>query len=459
MLEALAALVSRPVDNDNGGLVPAAGDSFPKQWEYITSNAKFKLVLCGRRSGKTTGSRMRTIHRALTRPGYRKLYVTLIRRNCRKLFWRPIIAELQAREVDFEANEVDMIVRLANGSLIEATGCDDVRGAGKIRGDFYDEVEVDEAQEPNDDVIEPLVEEVLFPMLIDRGGEMSLLFTPPDSMAGYVVDRLSDPRWTRFGWSMFDNRFIPPEQILEMVEAKGLTPEHPVYQREILGLPVVDPEKIVYEYTPARNHCDPATLDRSDKEQWRCSMGLDLGFQDADAIVIVAWRRDDGERRLFTLFQWRENHLDVDVLAAKVAEVYREFRPSVVVGDHGGHAAQKILKTLETRLKVPIQGKPSDVNVSIGLVNDDLRNRRLFVEDRTPLVKDLGLVTWHIDTATKKRVANKRGYHSDLADAFRYACWGARHWAAKAPKPVETINDRRDRQWLEQQRREANAWR
>lgn len=460
MLDVLAALVSRPVGNDNGVELPSAADACcPQQWDYETSEAKFKLLFCSRRSGKTSGIRRRSVRRAVLRPGYKKLYVTLIRRNCRKLFWRPLLQDFRTRGIEFEANEVDMICRLENGSLVEATSCDDVRGAGKIRGDFYDDVEIDEAQEPSDDILEPLVEEVLFPSIIERGGQLSLAGTPPDSMVGYFIDRLSDPRWTRFGWSMFDNKYILRSHIDEMIEAKGLTPDHPVYQREILGLPVVDPEKIVYEYDRKRNNVAPASLDRSDKAQWRYSMGLDLGFQDADAIVLVGWRRDDPEHRCYVVHQWKQNHLDVDVLAEKVAAVHQEFRPSIIVGDHGGHAAQKILKTLETRLKVRIIGKPADVNVSIGLVNDDLRNGRLFVEDGTPLVKDLGLVTWHIDLATKKRVANKKGFHSDLADAFRYACWGARHWAAKAPKAPETIDERRDRQWADQQRREANAWR
>ena len=459
MLDALASLMLRPAADDGGVELPSEADACcPQQWEYETSEAKFKLLFCSRRAGKTSGIKRRSVRRAVERAGYKKLYVTLIRRNCKKLFWRPVLQDLRDRRIEFEADEVNMICRLANGSVIEATSCDDSRGAGKIRGDFYDEVEIDEAQEPNDDILEPLVEEVLFPSIIERGGQLTLAGTPPDSMVGYFVDRLNDPRWTRFGWSMFDNKYIPRSQIDEMIAAKGLTPEHPVYQREILGLPVVDPDKIVYEYDRKRNHFDPAALER-EEPTWRYAMGLDLGFQDSDAIVIVGWRRDDGDRRVYTVYQWRANHLDVEVLAAKVAEVYQQFRPSVIIGDHGGHAAQKILKTLEARLKVMIQPKPADVNVSIGLVNDDLRNGRLFVEDRTPLVKDLGLVTWHIDPATQKRVANKRGYHSDLADAFRYAHWGARHWAAKAPKPEPTRDERRDRAWRDELRRMQDPWR
>lgn len=457
MLASLASLVRSSGDVDKQRS-PAETDSFAKQWEYCATPTRFNLVMCGRRSGKTHGARLRALRRVLTVPGSKVLYVTLIRRNCRKLFWRPIQADLAALGWTCEANEVDMLLRLPNGSSIEATGCDDIRGAAKIRGDFYDLVIIDEAQEPNDDVLEPLVEEVFVPMLVDRGGDLDLLGTPPDAMVGYFIDRLSDARWTRFGWSMFDNRFIAREEIEKLIEAKGITPEHPIYKREFLGLAVVDPEKLVYEYTVARNNFDLERLDTS-ADTWRYTLGLDLGFQDSDAIAVVGWRRDDVDRRLYTVYQWRENHLDVDALAAKVREVYERYRPVVMVGDHGGHAAQKILKTISERLRTPITAKPTDVNLSIGLVNDDLRNSRLLIPAGTELVRDMGLITWSIDAETKKREANKRGYHSDLADALRYAHHGARHWAAKPPKPEMSRDERRHNSWLAEVKRQQDPWR
>jgi len=455
MLSALSKLATAQSAPAEGARTPTELDSFPKQWEYVASAAKFKLVMCGRRAGKTAGVRLRTIKRAIERPGYKKLYVTLIRRNCRKLFWRPILADLQARGVEFEANEVDMICRLANGSIIEATGCDDVRGAGKIRGDFYDEVEVDEAQEPSDDILEPLVEEVLFPMLVDRGGEMSLLGTPPDVDVGYFIDRLTDPRWTRFGWSMYDNQFIPRAQIDDMIAAKGLTPDHPVYQREILGRAVVNPDKLAYEYAPGRNDYDPTAVDFSNGA-WRHAMGIDLGFQDSDAVVVVAWNRNDPDRRLYERYAWAANHNDVDALAAKVDEVRRLFKPNTIVGDHGGHGAVKVLETLKNRMNLEIQLKPRDVMVSVGLVNDDLRTGRLLLQSDA-LKQDLRRVQRTVKPDGRVEI-NKRGYHSDLSEALRYAHHAARHFAAKPLPPPETVDERRQRQWREYMKHEADPW-
>ncbi len=460
-MNALAHALWDPPEVDEAANHPAmpceADACCRQQWDYETSEVKFRLVLCGRRAGKTASILRRVIRKSVTCAGRKTLYVTLIRRNCRKLFWRPLLARLTAMGVSFEANEVDMTCRLANGALIEATSCDDVRSAGKIRGDFYDEVFVDEAQEPGDDVIEPLVEEVLFPMLIDRGGQLTLSFTPPASMVGYVMDRLSDLRWSRFGWSMFDNKYIPRAQIEEMIAAKGLTPEHPVYQREILGMPVVDPESLAYEYDPARNDYDPATF-KFEGPQWRHAMGLDLGFQDRDAIVVGAWDRDDATQKCRVRFTWQENHQDVDQLAAKVREVVKEYRPSVIVGDHGGHGAVKVLETLKNRMGIMIQLKPADVMVSVGLVNDDLRTGRLLLPVGSELGRDLGLVQRTVNQRTRRIEINKKGYHSDLSEAMRYMHHGARHFTSKAPPPPETLEERRMRRHFEEMRHEEDPF-
>lgn len=455
MLSELARLVTAPAIETSAVRLPSEAESFPQQWAYETSEAKFKLVMCGRRGGKTKSAVRRTVRRAYTIPGHKTLYVTLIRRNCRKLFWRPLLAELDARGIKYDANEVDMICRLENGSVIEATGCDDIRAAGKIRGDFYDDVIVDEAQEPSDDILEPLVEEVLFPMLIDRGGQMSLQGTPPDTDVGYFVDRLTDPRWTQFGWSMYDNRFIPRAQIDEMIAAKGLTPDHPVYLREILGKAVVNPDALAYEYKRVRNDYEPHTVDFANGP-WRHALGIDLGFQDSDAIVVLAWNRNDPDRRLYERYSWAANHQDVDDLADKVDEVRKQFRPVAIVGDHGGHGAVKVLETLKNRMNLEIERKPGDVMLSVGLVNDDLRTGRLLLQSEE-LKKDLQRVQRTVKPDGKVEI-NKRGYHSDLSEALRYAHYAARHYAAKPPKPPETRDERRIRQWREELRQEENPW-
>jgi hypothetical protein len=219
---------------------------------------------------------------------------------------------------------------------------------------------------------------------------------------------------------------------------------------------VADPDKLAYEYLKARNDYDPAAIDFTGPA-WRHAMGIDLGFQDSDAIVVVAWNRNDPERRLYERYSWSENHQDVDQLSDRVDAVRRQYRPVAIVGDHGGHGAVKVLETLKNRMGIQIQLKPSDVMVSVGLVNDDLRTGRLLLQD-DKLKTDLQRVQRSVKPDGRVEI-NKRGYHSDLSEALRYAHHAARHFAAKPLPAEETIDERRDRQWREQLRRENDPWR
>lgn len=461
-LDGLQAVLShRVASNDNatkGARLPLEGESFPQQWAYETSTARYNAVMCGRQSGKTSGCRRRARRVLGMKPGSRVIYATLIRRNCRKLFWQPIKDELHAAGWSFRHNDTEMMMTLPNGSWMQAlsvSGLDDLK---TIRGDQADLFILDECQEPNDDVIEALTLKIVPPMLMKRGGMLDLLGTVPDVDPCAFTKCIDSPLWRAFGWTPFDNPFVPDAEIQRTCDETGIGPGHVVYEREILGKRVKDPSKLAYEYDPARNDYRPSTVDFL-QGQWRHSMGLDLGFQDRDAIVVLGWNRHDDKRRLYVRHTWQLNHQDVDQLADVVAEVVAQFRPSYIVGDHGGHGAVKVIETIKNRLHINIERKPGDVMVSVGLVNDDLRTGRLMLEEGSELGGDLNRVQRTVDKNTNRVVINKKGYHSDLSEALRYAHYAARHWAAKAPPPELTRDERRDLSWQREVKRNANPWR
>lgn len=460
MLSALAALFNHQTEESTvkTACIPSADQSFAQQWEYVTSEARFNAVCCSRRAGKTYGTRLRARMLMATKPGFRGHYVTLIRRNCKKLFWQPLLEELFESGWHFKHNDTDLILTASNGAWLQALSADDMRDLRSIRGDSSDWFAIDECQEPNDDVLEALGTKVAMPMLMDRGGMLDLLGTVPEVEPCYFSDALDSSRWRTFGWDCFANPHMDPALIESTCREAGIGPGHVIYEREILGKRVKDPSKLAYEYDDVRNSYDPAGVN-FEEGPWRHSLGLDLGFQDRDAIIVLAWRRDDPLRRLYQRYAWQENHQDVDMLAKVVAEAIERFRPQYIVGDHGGHGAVKVLKTLEARLHLRIDMKPADVMVSVGLVNDDLRTGRLLLERDSELGSDLGRVQRTVDRATNRIVINKKGYHSDLSEALRYAHHAARHWAAKPPKPEPTINERREASWLAEQKRQANPWR
>lgn len=491
--------------------VPGEADAAcAQQWLYICSTALFNAVCCSRRAGKTNGAVPRAI-RVLAREGTWVHYVSLIRRNARKQFWRPLLRKLEQlgweRDHDYFVNETEMMISTAWGSHLQALSCNDVAGVSAIVGDRSDLFIIDECQEPNDDVITALVDRAATVMLVDTGGMLDMLGTPPEAEPCYFSEALDNDGWAHFHWTMFDHDFPRSrekkwETVKDICRRRGLRLDvreahndngrlelevgpdtHPLIAREYFGLRRKDPSKIAYEYQAVRNDYDPR-LENFSMGDWRFAGGLDLGFQDRDAVVIGCWNEKDSARRLLVRWKWQLNHLDVDDLADVLAVVEKVFGSIHWCGDHGGHAAQSILLTLSRRLRVPIRTKPADVMASVGLVNDDYRTARLLlpiVDDVTQrlvekvermgwderrkdnvrklillekpadLASESGKVAKTINPRTKKVEINKKGFHSDLTEALRYMHHMARHfWSEGEPVLPSDPQQRRELEIREQ---------
>jgi hypothetical protein len=432
-------------------------DSFPRQWDYVTSPERFCVVVCSRRAGKTDGAIRRASRLLLEKPGARVLYVGSIRRTAKQQFFYPLRSYLEGLGAKYTPNEQDLTLRLDSGSFVECASCSDSGDVHRLRGYKWDRVFLDEAQSFPDAVIRQLVDEVIMPSLVDRRGGLDLLGTPPPhGPVGYFYEVFSGGQFERHRWTMFDNPFLPAGEAETLSRARGLSPEHPIYKREYLGEFVVDTESLVYEFAAPRNHRVEADLAPS--QEWRYAMGVDLGFSDRDAIVVLGWRRDDPTHALVEVESWQQNHLDVDQLAAVFVEMYRRWKPQSIIGDTGGHGATKVIKSLQGRLggACEIKTKPPSVLDSIALVNDDLRTGRLRVEPGGAIEHDARLTTW-APGKIKQEVSS--AYHSDILDALRYAHWGARHFRGVAPKPAPTFQEEREARWDAEERKDRNPWR
>lgn len=533
MLDALAGLFDSDIESDesdHGPRVPSEDSTFVRAWEYETSTAKTNVVMCGRRGAKTSTARRRALRR-LAQPGKRVLYITLIKDNCRDLFWTPLKFLMRTLGWSYIPNEQSLSMTLPNGSFLKCRGVDNVNTLDKIRGDNWSLVIIDECQANKDDILRVLVEQVLSAALVDQGGDLDLLGSAPPVDDGFFAEQFNNPKKKAFNWSIFANPFIPLENTLGELAERGLIsderiqyirekvnaaqgPEdikaledeladlekdNPIFIREYLGRLVEDPELRAYEFNRDRNLYDPDTVDfRGDK--WRNAWGLDLGWEDHDAIVVGSWRTDDVERRLYVRFRWQMDHRHIDQLAG-VLEAVKKVYPGAAVGDHGGHGATKVLETLKARLRVAFQRKPPDVSTSVGLVNDDFRVRRLLLPNKdvetarilaahaelmasgldytgrprqpeldaevakiikqggdADLAGELRKVTKTIDARTKQVVINKKGFHSDLSEANRYMHHAARHWSARAPKPEPTLSELRAKAEQRRRQQQRNPW-
>lgn len=434
-------------------------DSFPRQWEYITAPDRFKVQWSGRRAAKTAGARMRTEKLADERPRRRVLYIHQTFTNAEQQFFFPLLESLRHRKVAHRPDNGGLMCYWNNGSFLRCMGCNNIAEVKKKLGEWWDEIIIDEMQSYADEVLYELIDRAILPTMIDHGGAATFQGTPPVTKAGYWYNLIRKSSFRQFHWTLFDNPYI--EHDAETVyAARGIKPTDAIYRREVLGEICVDPNDMVFCYEAERNDMGADGRPTPDSQHWHYVMGVDLGFSDNDAIVVLGWMANDKEKRLWECWSWQDNELDYLKLAEKFKAAVDKWRPVEICVDTGGHGARKIMESLRALFSIyKFRMKPASVADSIALMNDDFRTGRFRVVPDGLIAHDAALVVWKPD---KHGVEISETFHSDIMAAARYAHSCAYHYAAE-PTPEERLEeesdeDRRVRQWLHRREVEEDPY-
>lgn len=140
-----------------------------KQMVVYQSKARFRVVVAGRRWGKTALSRVLIITRAKVRK--RKIwYVAPTYKMAKQIMWTDLLEAIPKRWIR-KVNETSLKITLVNGSVIELKGADK---GDSLRGVGVDFLVLDEFQ----DIDAETWTKVLRPTLADRRGEAIFIGTP-----------------------------------------------------------------------------------------------------------------------------------------------------------------------------------------------------------------------------------------------------------------------------------------
>lgn len=403
---------------------------FPEQLAFLNDPAPYKVAVCSRRAGKTYGTARALVKAALEKPGSSSLYITKTRAAAKKIVWEEL--KTVAEPHGGKTNEADLALKFPNKSTVYLVGANDRAKIENYRGLALALVVIDEAQNLPP-FIEELVEAVIAPALIDHNGQLALIGTPPPVAAGYFYDCWESPGWSRHYWTIENNPHIP--NAMERIKAeclrKGLTLDDPIVQREWFGKWVMDTDNLVLSYEPERND-----FDYLPPGNWRYVIGVDLGYEDADAVAVVAYADDNPNAYL--VYEHLQPHQDIDKLGALLKPLIAQYDPEVVVWDAGA-LGKKIAVTVSARLGIPMQAADKSRKLEfLELLNDALRTGRFKARANSRFANDTRLVEWDRDKTTPdKRVISDR-YHSDIMDAVLYATRHSGHWLYERPtaKPV-----------------------
>lgn len=410
------------------------------------------LLLCARQSAKTTTILLAFIKTMTERPGSKCLYVSFDLATGQELIYEPIQDRLTKMGWKFKASAggpSGLRIKLENGSILQCRSADDIRAAGRLRGRGWDLIGGDELQDMLD-VLQKLFDEVLGPTTFRRSGVTVGAFTPPDVQIGWLWDQWNSGAWQRLGWPMSENPFLPPGAAERWLKQRGLTLEHPVARREVLGLWEPNVEKQVFEFNYATNTYDarvsdptqPAVLpnDKRDfpPEHWVYGFGGDIGWEHASGLTFLAWNLRDPQRRIFevltlegpkwTLDTWFGHLMDFRI------HIQRKGYRSAIM-DQAGAGAMNVIHSLEQRfremgLPISIGYKPANVPATVAMVNDSFRLGRLFLRRDSPLIHEFAKTVWK-DGSNRQEI-DKAKFDPHGLDALRYGVWGATNHKAHA---------------------------
>ena len=194
------------------------------QQVILDNLSRFRVVMCGRRFGKSELSQIEIITNALL--GKSVAYITPTYKLSKTFFDKLI------KILPFENNKSELIIKLANGGTIEFfTG----ERLDNLRGRKFHIVVIDEASFIPD--LENGWLNSIRPTLTDFKGKALFLSTPKGKNYFYSLflkGMNNENDWSSFKFTTYDNEYIDPSEI---DDAKSQLPSA-VFQQEYLANPM-----------------------------------------------------------------------------------------------------------------------------------------------------------------------------------------------------------------------------
>jgi hypothetical protein len=425
---------------------------FDKQIEFIEDPKRFKTAVCSRRSGKSVTCGAHLVHQCTKKAGSTCLYITLTRTNAKKLVWREVLEINKKYKLGGVSNNSELTMTFPNGSIIYFSGASKKEELDKYRGLSLDLVYLDEAQSFKPYIAE-LIDEVLAYAIMDTNGAMCLIGTPGPVPTGYFFNTSHSVGWSNHKWTIFDNPYIkiksgiePGELLRQERERRGISENDPAYLREALGQWVQDNDVLVYKYDAARNNY----IDLPEKKDLIFVFGVDLGYNDADAIAVLGYSKT--QKIVYLVEELITEKQGITELAQQIHGLIKKYEPAKIKIDAGA-LGKKISEELIRRHQLPVQAAEKNRKLEyIELLNDDLRTGKLRVKNTSTCANDYSMIQWDVMKKEKRTVSDS--FHSDIADAVLYAWRECLHFSSESnEKPRYSDKEKVDKFWEDEERK------
>lgn len=391
--------------------------AFPTQNAFILDTARYIDAQCSRRAGKTNGLAIRYFKTMERHPGSQCIYLSLTFDSARDIMW-PVLQEINEKyALGCTFVEGKLTMTHPNGSKLKLMGADMKNFIKRLKGRKYPGVGIDEAQDfgPH---LQSLIDDVLTPSIADyEDGWLALTGTPGPVPQGYFFDVTQNKKYgySHHEWTLIENPYMPnPAAFIEDLKAKReWGDDNPTLLREWRNRWVLDVQSLWVRYNEKVNHY--TELPEGD---YIYALGIDIGFNDADALAVVAWSENSSTTYLVEELITRKQGLTG--LVEQVQAMRKKYDICKMVIDEGG-LGKKLAEEMRRRHSIPVH--PADKarkQESVEFMNDALRLGKLKAKSSSQFALDSYLVQIDWDKSTPNRIVIKKKPHSDIIDAVLY---------------------------------------
>lgn len=293
------------------------------QAQIAQDKHRFRVVVCGRRFGKTTLSVLEMLSFAYHKPKSRVVYIAPTIKQARDIAWR-MLKSIAKPMIVGKPNEtrLELTVQASDGtSEVWLRGTENVES---LRGQGIDFMVLDEVASMKDWA--ETWEEVLRPTLTDTRGDVIFVGTPKGYNHFYslYMKQHKDKDYKSFRFTSYDNPFLPKEEIekaKQEMEAESFEQEYMAEFRRFVGM-VYKEWKMDKQFVPLSY--DPALP---------LHLSIDFGVNDPTALIWV--QPMGGEYRVVDYYE--ASNASVDHFIAVIrGKPYKDL--ALVTGDPAGKA-------------------------------------------------------------------------------------------------------------------------
>jgi hypothetical protein len=351
-------------------------------------------------------------------PGSQCIYLALTRESAKDIMWG-VLQDLSTKfNIGCNFTESKLEMKHPNGASLKLYGADMKNFIKRLKGRKYPGIGIDEAQDFGVH-LQSLIDDVLTPAISDyKDGWLALTGTPGPVPQGYFFDVTNNGKfgYSHHNWTLLENPYMPDPGafIADLCKRREWDENHPTLLREWRNKWVLDVQSLWIQYKESINHY---TLLPNAK--WNYIMGIDLGYNDADALAVLAWSETDPNTYLVEECINRKQGLTE--LVQQIERLRAKYDIAKLIIDEGG-LGKKLAEEMRRQHRIPVIGAEKQrKQETVAFLNDALRLGRLKASKDSQFAQDSYLIQIDWDKTTPDKIVVKKQPHSDIIDAVIYA--------------------------------------